>query len=202
MYKPLLDDSFKGSVGSCRIDALDPVLQDRRRSPRWAVGGDGPESARSNEVTASTESAPVADQYILNAAASASADSTTHTAEVIVSYAYVSVYITYTVDGLQSITPAAITSARYTWLSQAFCTRTTTTDLIPLKAPPKFLGRGQKSVPVPVVQDGYSFTWTLPIGTSTMDIAAFVIQTEDYAPLLNYVHSCPLLATSGTYCSN
>ncbi len=45
---------------------------------------------------------------------------------------------------------------------------------------------------VTVQQTGYTYQWTLPIGTSTTDTSKFVIQVQGYGPKGNVVKPCPL----------
>ncbi len=43
-----------------------------------------------------------------------------------------------------------------------------------------------KSVgPITLVITGYTYTWTLPLGTSTTDTSKFVVQAQGYNPLIN-----------------
>jgi hypothetical protein len=45
---------------------------------------------------------------------------------------------------------------------------------------------------VPFVQRGYSYKWTAPIGTSTVDPSSFMIQVQGYGPMANVYKKCPL----------
>lgn len=58
----------------------------------------------------------------------------------------------------------------------------------------------------PVEQNGYTYTWTLPIGTSTVDSNYFIVQAEGYGPLTNVFHPCPSTwdsnnSSSGAFCT-
>lgn len=45
---------------------------------------------------------------------------------------------------------------------------------------------------VPFVQTGYDYTWTVPIGTSTVDPSKFMLQVQGYGPMANVFNKCPL----------
>jgi hypothetical protein len=46
---------------------------------------------------------------------------------------------------------------------------------------------------VPFVQSGYDYTWTVPIGTSTVDPSKFMLQVQGYGPMANVYNTCPPL---------
>jgi hypothetical protein len=55
----------------------------------------------------------------------------------------------------------------------------------------------------PLVQNGYDYTWTVPIGTSTVDTTNYIIQVQGYGPMANVFQPCPqYLGTARvpTYC--
>lgn len=43
----------------------------------------------------------------------------------------------------------------------------------------------------PLVQSGYEYTWTVPMGTSTMNTSHFLIQVQGYGPMANVFQPCP-----------
>jgi hypothetical protein len=45
---------------------------------------------------------------------------------------------------------------------------------------------------VPFVQSGYDYTWTVPIGISTVDPSKFMLQVQGYGPTANVYNTCPL----------
>jgi hypothetical protein len=59
---------------------------------------------------------------------------------------------------------------------------------------------------VGIVQDGYDWTWTVPIGTDTIDVKKYLVQVQGYGPRANAYSHCPsnpLLSTplkAGDYC--
>jgi hypothetical protein len=56
---------------------------------------------------------------------------------------------------------------------------------------------------VQIVQDGYDWTWTAPIGTSTVDVNKYLVQVQGYGPKANVYHECPgVMATGGVYAAD
>jgi hypothetical protein len=51
--------------------------------------------------------------------------------------------------------------------------------------------RWQQVAEAPLVQDGYDYTWTVPIGTSTMDTSNYLVQVQGYGPMANVFHTNP-----------
>lgn len=44
---------------------------------------------------------------------------------------------------------------------------------------------------VPVVQDGYDWTWTLPLGTAEISPKQYIVQVQGYGPRANVHNKCP-----------
>lgn len=44
---------------------------------------------------------------------------------------------------------------------------------------------------VPIVQEGYDFTFDMPMGTSTIDTTHYLVQVQGYGPMANVLHYCP-----------
>ncbi|KAL4745205.1 hypothetical protein BDW72DRAFT_211670 [Aspergillus terricola var. indicus] len=58
----------------------------------------------------------------------------------------------------------------------------------------------------PATRDGYTWTWTLPVGTDTTDSSYIIVQAQGYAPLTNVFHPCPSewdedTRSNGAYCT-
>ncbi len=153
-----------------------------------AVGGGGAVSGLSNTVTVNNQALP-GGKTVVNYSAAPSAGSTTVKADILVPYAFVRLYIWdslecdwdndpgwpvnydsadyvcahYMVEGTtlfkySGVTPPGFTNAPWSWTS---------------------IGT------VPVDVTGYTYTWNLPIGTSTTDTSKFVVQTQGYGPSTN-----------------
>lgn len=163
-----------------------------------SVGGGGSESSLSGAVTASTISPPEVGKYVVNAQVSTSGSSTVYQADVLIPYAYVRVYITETIDGF---CPTVGWTVNYS-TSRYVCA------LAMIESGILYGYSGTTSGEwswtnlgaVTVTQDHYHFTWNVPLGTDTLTTGNFVIQTEGYGPLENFLHPCPLFSESGTYC--
>jgi Spherulation-specific family 4/Fibronectin type III domain len=149
------------------------------------VGSGGNTGFSSNRVTVYTKPLP-GGLTITNYAASPLAGSTTYHADILVPYAFVHLYIWdsiecefdtnpgwpinfvvddyvcthYMVENLKlykytGTVPAGTTAAPWTWTEIGDVTRVIT---------------------------GYTYTWTLPIGTLTTDTSKFVVQVQGYNP--------------------
>jgi hypothetical protein len=44
---------------------------------------------------------------------------------------------------------------------------------------------------VPVVQAGYDWTWTLPLGTADISPKKYIVQVQGYGPRANVYGKCP-----------
>lgn len=57
---------------------------------------------------------------------------------------------------------------------------------------------------VPTEQNGYTYSWLVPVGMSTWDTISFVIQTQGYGPAADAFTPCPDLSdspTGGKFCA-
>jgi hypothetical protein len=54
---------------------------------------------------------------------------------------------------------------------------------------------------VPVVQDRYDWTWTLPLGTADFSPEKYIVQLQGYGPRANVYKKCPRLLTDGSFAS-
>jgi hypothetical protein len=165
-----------------------------------AIGGDGSETGDSASASTNTLSLPN-NQAIANISASPSTTSTIVNADILVPYAFLRIFITdpdthcslpawpinydpgdficthYMVEGegLFQYSGANLTDGEtdypwtWTWIGYA-----------------------------PITQIGYTYSWNLPIGTSTVDPNYFVIQGQGYGPYTNVFHPCPSTWNSST----
>lgn len=169
------------------------------------VGSDGTQVAATVRQSASTKALP-GGKAIANAQVSTAADSSTYQADIFVPYAFVRLYI---FDNAQGCDFTASPGWPINYNQQNYvCTKYMVEGDILYKysgekpeamvnAPWAWTSIGTAKVE----QDGYSFKWTLPIGTSTGDTSAFVIQVEGYGPKGNVFVPCPALGggPSGEY---
>lgn len=44
---------------------------------------------------------------------------------------------------------------------------------------------------VPIVQNGYDWTWTLPLGTADISPEKYIVQVQGYGPRANVYGKCP-----------
>ncbi|RAL02336.1 uncharacterized protein BO80DRAFT_472333 [Aspergillus ibericus CBS 121593] len=153
-----------------------------------AVGGGGDLGSSSNQVTVATESLPDG-KTVINSKSTPREGSTVIEADVLVPYSFVRLYIWdsvgcdfdedpgwsvnfsvdeyvcthYMVEGTtlykyNGVLPAGSTAPPWSWAEVS----TITLDI-----------------------SGYTYTWTLPLGTSTVDTSKFVVQAQGYNPLTN-----------------
>jgi len=178
-----------------------------------AIGGDGFESEGSNTVSSGTKPTPNKGRNIANVKVSVSATSTVYEADILAPYAFIRLYIG---------PPSMFNDPGCNWKDRSgwpvnfnqfdhFCG----IYLIENGALFKYTGvvnPGDTNAPwswatmgeVQVQQTGYTWKWTVPIGSSTLDTENFVIQTQGYGPAMNVFWPCPTLtggvSGDGRYC--
>lgn len=154
----------------------------------YAVGGGGSTSGGSNAVTAQTLALP-GGATVTNTTADAESASTTIQADILVPYAFVRVYIWDTIMCDLSSDPGwPINYADTLYVCTRYMIEGTT-----LYKYSGTLASGSTNAPwawtaidtAPVSVNGYTYTWTLPIGTSTIKTSCFVIQVQGYNPIGN-----------------
>lgn len=177
------------------VGDIPPGLSDLSFSVK-AIGGGNVESGSSNSVSVTTLSLPNG-KPIINAQADPQDGFTTYTADVLVAYSSLRVYVTYsntsgTCD-YQNVPAWPI----YYNPSSCYCAvamvqngnlyryNGTITN-------PKDIPWAWKLVgPVPITQTGYTYSWVAPIGSSTMDTTSFVIHAQGHGPTANVFSPCP-----------
>ncbi|KAF7164134.1 hypothetical protein CNMCM5623_008824 [Aspergillus felis] len=158
-----------------------------------AIGTDGNETGDSNAVTATTQSLPN-NQAVTNVKVGKSATSTTIQADFLVPYAFMRVYLTDPDTRCQMPAwPINYNTGNF------ICTHYMVENEALYQYSGANLTEGQTNYPwawssvgaAPVKRDGYTFTWTLPVGTDTTDSSYFSVQAQGYGPLTNVFHPCP-----------
>ncbi len=153
-----------------------------------AIGGGGSESGASNAATANTKPLPDG-KTVINFSSSPSAGSTTIKADILVPYAFVRVYIWDGLDCDWDKDPGwPVNNKVDSYVCTHYMVEGETLFKYNGVTPPGFVNApwSWASVgTVPVTLSGYTYTWTLPIGTSTTDTSKFVIQTQGYGPYGN-----------------
>lgn len=153
-----------------------------------AVGGGGNTGSSSNTVTVNTESLPngktIADYNV-----TAGATSTTYHADILVPYAFVRLYIWDSVECEFENDPGwSVNFVTDDYVCTHYMVEGTTlykySGTLPVgsTAPPwSWSEVGLITLSI----TGYTYTWTLPLGTSTTDTSKFVIQAQGYNPFIN-----------------
>ncbi|PVH73435.1 hypothetical protein DL98DRAFT_607326, partial [Cadophora sp. DSE1049] len=150
-----------------------------------ALGGNGKESGTSNSAMANTKSLPDG-KTVINYSSKPSSGSTTIKADVLVPYAFVRLYIWDGLDCDWEKDPGwpvnnkvdSYVCTHYMVEGEKLFQYTGTKPPGVENAPWSWKEIGKVTVPV----TGYTYTWTLPIGTSTTDTSRFVVQTQGYGP--------------------
>jgi hypothetical protein len=158
-----------------------------------AIGTNGKETIDSNSVSATTQSLPN-NQAVTNVKVGKSATSTTIQADFLVPYAFMRVYLTD--PGTHCQMPAWPINFN---AGNFICTHYMVENEVLYEYSGAKLTEGQTNYPwawsskgaAPVKRDGYTFTWTLPVGTDTTDSSYFSVQAQGYGPLTNVFHPCP-----------
>lgn len=178
------------------VGDIPPGLSDLTFSVK-AIGGGNVESGSSNSVSGSTLALPDG-KPVINAQADPQDDFTTYTADVLIAYSSLSVYITYSnSSGTCDYQNAPAWPIYYDPFS-CYCavamvqngnlyryngTITNPQDNIPWAW--DLVG------PVPITRTGYSYSWVAPIGSSTMDTTSFVIHAQGHGPTADVFSPCP-----------
>jgi hypothetical protein len=154
-----------------------------------SIGGDGTESAASNTVTSATLSVP---DTVVNVKYTATGTTTIYQADILVPYAFLRVFIT----DLDTICIRPAWPINYN-PGHYICTHYMLED----ETLYKYAGTSGSYdwvwaqtgdwANVGVQRSGYTYTWTLPIGTDLVDPSRYVVQAQGYGPLTNVFVPCP-----------
>jgi hypothetical protein len=162
-----------------------------------ALNGDGSSTAAGQEVAVDTLALSNAGQTVSHTSVSTGGSQTTYKANILVPYAFVRVFIwdetCLRADG-QYLTwrawpifygSSGFVCTRY-MVEGGYLYRNTSSD-----EGSDAQWRWQQVAEAPLVQDGYDYTWTVPIGTSTMDTSNYLVQVQGYGPMANVFHTNP-----------
>ncbi|GLA52547.1 hypothetical protein AnigIFM63604_009412 [Aspergillus niger] len=159
-----------------------------------AVGGSGNLGSSSNTVAVETTSLPDG-KTVTNSYASTSEGSTTIHADILVPYSFVRLYIWDSVGCEFDTDPGWTINFKIdNYVCAQYMVEGTTlykySGTVPegSTAPPwswTVVG------PITLTTTDYTYTWTLPIGTSTIDTSKFVVQAQGYNPLTNIFEPVP-----------
>ncbi|KAL5359299.1 Spherulation-specific family 4-domain-containing protein [Aspergillus floccosus] len=167
------------------------------------IGHNGAMTSDSSSVSATTDSLP-GNQAVTNIKATKSSSETKVSADFLVSFAFMRVYLT----GPDTNCKMPAWPINYNTGNFIF-----THYMVENEALYKYSGAeladGQTNYPwawssvgaAPATLDGYTWTWTLPVGTDTTDSTYFSVQAQGYGPLTNVFHPCPSKRDDGTQIS-
>lgn len=159
-----------------------------------AVGGGGNLGPSSNTITFDTKSLP-AGKTVSDYHSSPGVASTSIQADILVPYAFIRLYIWDSVGCEFDTDPGWSVNFKVdAYVCTKYMVEGTTlykySGVLPegSTAPP-----WSWSVVGPITLDitGYTYKWTLPLGTSTIDTSKFVIQAQGYNPLTNVFEPDP-----------
>lgn len=191
------------------IGDIPPGMSDLSFSVK-AIGGGNVESGSSKSVNATTLSLPQG-QPIINVRAEPQDGFTTYTADVLVGYSSVRVYIAYWDWSGTCDFKYAPAWPIYHNTSSCYCavamvqngglyryngTITNPKDKVPW--------RWALVDIVPVTQIGYTHSWVAPIGLSTRDTTIFVVSAQGHGPGASIFSPCPEAGErpgSGVFCA-
>ncbi|CAG8882975.1 unnamed protein product [Penicillium egyptiacum] len=159
-----------------------------------AVGGGGQMGSSSNTVTVNTQSLP-SGKTVTNWKSVPSEGLTTIKADILVPYAFIRLYIWDQVGCDFDTDPGWSVNFK---VDKYVCTKYMVEDTTLYKytgtvpagstAPPwSWSSIGTVTLDI----TDYTYTWTLPLGTATIDTSKFVIQTEGYNPTESYAVPTP-----------
>ncbi|KAL4733002.1 Spherulation-specific family 4-domain-containing protein [Aspergillus similis] len=172
------------------------------------IGEDGIMTRNSPSVSAKTDSLP-GNQTVTNVKATTLATTTKISADFLVPYALMHIYLT---DPDMNCTMPAwpinfntdhFVCAHYMVEDQVFYRYS---GVEPTGDEMNYLWTWSAVGVAPVTRNGYTWTWTLPVGTDTTDSRYFIVQAEGYAPATNVFHPCPSewdedTKSNGAYCT-
>ena len=157
---------------------------------------DGIESSISDTVSMSTLPLPSGGHTVRTASVSAGASSTTYTASILVPYAFIRLFL-YSGDCL-----FGTANQNVGWpINYDQWDNVCNQYMVEGGTLFKYGGSYTEGVnmpwswtsvgDVPRVQSGYQWTWTVPIGSSTIDTNSFIVQVPGYGPTFNVFNKCP-----------
>jgi hypothetical protein len=153
-----------------------------------AIGGGGVEGSTSNEVTISTKALPDG-KAVGNQSVSPKGSTTTYKADIYVPYAFVRLFIWDAVECDFDENPGwTVNFKTDAYVCTHYMVEGTTlykyTGTVPAgsNAPP-WVWTSMGTITLEIKD--YTYTWTLPIGTSTTDTSKFVVQAQGYGPFIN-----------------
>jgi hypothetical protein len=183
-----------------------------------AINPDGTGAGIFDTVSVSTDSLPKGGHTVSDVSLSGDGGSTTYTARILVPYAFVRLFIydgkcNFDVgsDDEPHLEGWSINMAHWT----AYCANYLVEGgtLYKYSGSPTRDFDGNLAMPwswswqaeVPIVQDGYDWTWTVPIGKDTVKPSQFIVQVQGYGPTFNVFHgsACGALIDAtekGVYC--
>ncbi|KAJ5423592.1 hypothetical protein N7491_008808 [Penicillium cf. griseofulvum] len=159
-----------------------------------AIGGAGKLGTASNSVTVKTKALP-GGETITNYKSSPGATSSTFAADILVPYAFIRLYLWDSVSCDFDTDPGWSVNFK---VDQYVCTK----YMVEGTTLYKYSGtvpEGSTAPPwawtsmgtITLETTDYTNTWTLPIGTDTIDTKKFVIQAQGYNPLVNVIQPDP-----------
>lgn len=163
-----------------------------------AVNGEGTITAKGQQIAMNTLALPEGGHTVSHTSVSTGASQTIVHANILVPYAFVRVFI-----GNENCGPPDIwgSTGWEAWpinlsIEDFVCTRYmieggylyryTGSD----KGEADAQWKWTQVAEAPLVQSGYDYTWTAPIGTSTMDTSNYLIQVQGYGPMANVYQPC------------
>ena len=155
-----------------------------------AVGGGGHLGSSSSTVTAVTDSLP-SGKTVTNWHSTPQEGSTTIKADILVPYAFVRLYLWDSVGCDFDTNPGWTVNFK---IDKYVCTHymiegtslyNYTGTVVQGSTTPPWAWTLMSAITLDIT--GYTYTWTLPIGTLTTDTSKFVIQTQGYNALGNFV---------------
>lgn len=187
--------SLPSSMTRVTVGEIPPGLSDISFFVK-AIGGGNVESGSSNSVSVSTLSLP-GGKPIINLQADPQDGFTTYTADVLIAYSSIRIYITYSNPSGSCDYQTNPAWPIYYSPSGCYCGlamvqggnlyRYNGTITNPRDVPWAWALVG----PVPITRTGYTYSWVAPMGSSTMDTTSFVIHAQGHGPAANVFSPCP-----------
>jgi len=163
---------------------------------------DGSSAPKSQTVLVHTKPLPGSGHTVSSSSVSTSGGQTVYKARILVPYAFVRVFI---FDGDCHLFPECLTCPTHFGWPINYDKWSSVCNQYMIEGGTLYSYSGKQDAKsgnmpwswkweaeVKIVQDGYDWTWTVPIGSSAIDVNKYLIQVQGYGPRANAYGHCPV----------
>ena len=178
---------------------------------RFAIASiyqDGSSAPKSQTVLVHTKPLPGSGHTVSSSSVSATGSQTIYKARILVPYAFVRVFI---FDGDCHLVPECLTCPTHFGWPINYQQWSAVCNQYMIEGGTLYSYSGKQDsktgnmpwswkwqAEVQIVQDGYDWTWTVPMGSDTIDVKKYMVQVQGYGPRANAYGHCPVNRSLGT----